>query len=99
MKNFGGSSSRVDFGSPSSKKDKIVGGNPVCPQPTPDWQKTINSFFTKTLNKGEEKAECNKENVSPTKRSIADEPATSSHKISKDNGAVVTMEEGISELE
>ncbi|PVD39306.1 hypothetical protein C0Q70_01935 [Pomacea canaliculata] len=26
---------------------KYAGGNPVCPRPTPDWQKGIDSFFTK----------------------------------------------------
>lgn len=102
-KNFGGTSSRLDLGSPSSKKDKMIGGNPVCPQPTPNWQKPINNFFTKSSKPEDNRMECNKENVSPAKRRIADErtedQATSSHKVSKGNGAVITMEEGISELE
>ncbi|XP_061198001.1 PCNA-associated factor-like isoform X2 [Saccostrea echinata] len=42
-KALGGSSSSSD---PSSgKTGKYAGGNPVCPRPTPDWQKGINSFF------------------------------------------------------
>ena len=26
-------------------KGKYAGGNPVCPRPTPDWQKGIGDFF------------------------------------------------------
>ncbi|XP_072174851.1 PCNA-associated factor-like [Diadema setosum] len=29
------------------KKDRYGGGNTVCPQPTPDWQKSVSMFFTK----------------------------------------------------
>lgn len=27
------------------KRDKYSGGNPVNPQPTPEWQKSISKFF------------------------------------------------------
>uniref|UniRef100_A0A8C4Z4P4 PCNA-associated factor n=1 Tax=Gadus morhua TaxID=8049 RepID=A0A8C4Z4P4_GADMO len=29
----------------SPAKGKYAGGNPVCPRPTPDWQKGIGDFF------------------------------------------------------
>lgn len=96
-KNLGGTSSRVDLGSPSSKKDKLVGGNAVYPRPTPTWQKPINSFFAAP--KAEENHEGNKENTgSPLKSNSSETPSASVFK-SKQNGAVVTMEDGISELE
>ncbi|XP_062614341.1 PCNA-associated factor-like isoform X2 [Saccostrea cucullata] len=43
-KALGGSSSSSSDPS-SGKTGKYAGGNPVCPRPTPDWQKGINSFF------------------------------------------------------
>ncbi|XP_076813753.1 uncharacterized protein LOC143460209 [Clavelina lepadiformis] len=54
-KNVAGTSrSSIDALSPVGKKDKSVGGNPVCPRPTPDWQKSIGSFFTIVSTKEEE---------------------------------------------
>lgn len=29
----------------STAKGKYAGGNPVCPRPTPNWQKGIGDFF------------------------------------------------------
>ncbi|CAL8360674.1 unnamed protein product [Lota lota] len=40
--NNGGSSS-CPSGTPA--KGKYAGGNPVCPRPTPNWQKGIGDFF------------------------------------------------------
>ncbi|XP_078055978.1 PCNA-associated factor [Mustelus asterias] len=31
--------------SPGKKEGKYAGGNPVCPRPTPKWQKGIGEFF------------------------------------------------------
>lgn len=42
----------------AGKSAKYAGGNSVCPRPTPDWQKGINSFF-QSPQKG-------KENQSPS---------------------------------
>ncbi|XP_041480005.1 PCNA-associated factor-like [Lytechinus variegatus] len=63
--------------SPSAggKKDKYGGGNPVNPQPTPEWQKSINTFFTMTSpsssssgkeNKDPEDAPCSSKDVDRT---------------------------------
>ncbi|XP_025087701.1 PCNA-associated factor-like isoform X2 [Pomacea canaliculata] len=41
------SSSSVSSNGASPSGKKYAGGNPVCPRPTPDWQKGIDSFFTK----------------------------------------------------
>ncbi|CAL8291959.1 unnamed protein product [Boreogadus saida] len=41
--NGSGSSSSCAPGTPA--KGKYAGGNPVCPRPTPDWQKGIGDFF------------------------------------------------------
>ncbi|XP_023140441.1 PCNA-associated factor [Amphiprion ocellaris] len=32
-------------GSATPAKNKYAGGNPVCPRPTPTWQKGIGDFF------------------------------------------------------
>ncbi|KAJ8321228.1 hypothetical protein KUTeg_001222, partial [Tegillarca granosa] len=40
----------------SGKASKYAGGNPVCPRPTPEWQKGIGSFF-QSPNKGKENSE------------------------------------------
>lgn len=40
-------------------KNKYAGGNPVCPRPTPKWQKGIGDFFGGPSRKPE------KENVHP----------------------------------
>uniref|UniRef100_W5L4X7 PCNA-associated factor n=1 Tax=Astyanax mexicanus TaxID=7994 RepID=W5L4X7_ASTMX len=37
------SSSSSQAGTPA--KNKYAGGNPVCPRPTPTWQKGIGDFF------------------------------------------------------
>nr|XP_054768915.1 PCNA-associated factor-like [Lytechinus pictus] len=52
--------------SPSSggKKDKYGGGNPVNPQPTPEWQKSINTFFTMTPSSSSSSSS-GKENTDP----------------------------------
>uniref|UniRef100_H2YWF4 PCNA-associated factor n=1 Tax=Ciona savignyi TaxID=51511 RepID=H2YWF4_CIOSA len=57
-KNFTASSSHssVDFSSPSGKKNN-VGGNPVCPRPTPDWQKPIATFFQSKPTKSQSEAD------------------------------------------
>ncbi|KAJ8002959.1 hypothetical protein DPEC_G00164370 [Dallia pectoralis] len=34
-------------------KNKFAGGNPVCPRPTPTWQKGIGDFFGGTSRKPE----------------------------------------------
>ncbi|KAK7113395.1 PCNA-associated factor-like isoform X2 [Littorina saxatilis] len=48
-KNVGGSSSSAGCSSSAnlgaSPAGKYAGGNPVCPRPTPDWQKGIGTFF------------------------------------------------------
>ena len=46
-----------DFVHGNTYAGKYAGGNPVCPRPTPDWQKGINSFFSKKPS--------NKENQEP----------------------------------
>lgn len=46
-----------DFAHGNTYAGKYAGGNPVCPRPTPDWQKGINSFFSKKPS--------NKENQEP----------------------------------
>ncbi|KAH3824044.1 PCNA-associated factor-like [Dreissena polymorpha] len=46
-KAFGGASSSSSDASPSGKgAGKYAGGNPVCPRPTPDWQKGIGTFLS-----------------------------------------------------
>lgn len=42
-----------------SAKSKYAGGNPVCPRPTPPWQKGIGDFFGGPSRKPE------KENLHP----------------------------------
>ncbi|KAG7468304.1 hypothetical protein MATL_G00141430 [Megalops atlanticus] len=47
-KSLGASSSANTAGSSQSgtpAKNKYAGGNPVCPRPTPTWQKGIGDFF------------------------------------------------------
>lgn len=46
-KSLGASSSNATSNSQSSTpaKNKYAGGNPVCPRPTPTWQKGIGDFF------------------------------------------------------
>ena len=36
---------------------KYAGGNPVCPRPTPDWQKGISAFLLKSPNSDKENQE------------------------------------------
>ncbi|BFZ23487.1 hypothetical protein BsWGS_26526 [Bradybaena similaris] len=43
----GPSSSSADGGSPAGK-GKYAGGNPAVQRPTPEWQKGISTFFTKS---------------------------------------------------
>ncbi|KAM9503210.1 PCNA-associated factor-like isoform 3-T3 [Salvelinus alpinus] len=38
-------SSGSQAGTPGESKSKFAGGNPVCPRPTPTWQKGIGDFF------------------------------------------------------
>lgn len=126
-KNFGGTSSRIDLGSPSSKKDKYAGGNPVCPRPTPNWQKPIDTFFTNTKTnsdseKSPDKTKSNteksldktnlniekenvnpgssNENISPKKRKLQTDNDNTAGPCGSNiaaNGAVVTMDDEISE--
>ncbi|XP_031168964.1 PCNA-associated factor [Sander lucioperca] len=47
-KSLGSSSANASSSSSQSTtpaKGKYAGGNPVCPRPTPDWQKGIGDFF------------------------------------------------------
>ncbi|KAM9377160.1 PCNA-associated factor isoform 1-T2 [Pholidichthys leucotaenia] len=47
-KSLGASSSNSSSSSSQSStpaKNKYAGGNPVCPRPTPTWQKGIGHFF------------------------------------------------------
>ncbi|XP_053497574.1 PCNA-associated factor [Ictalurus furcatus] len=62
-KSLGASSSGNSSSSSSQAatpgKNKYAGGNPVCPRPTPEWQKGIGDFFGGPSRKPE------KENVHP----------------------------------
>ncbi|KAL5014129.1 hypothetical protein ScPMuIL_008399 [Solemya velum] len=42
----GGGNSGSSSTPESPAGNKYAGGNPVCPRPTPDWQKGISHFFT-----------------------------------------------------
>ncbi|XP_026220605.1 PCNA-associated factor [Anabas testudineus] len=47
-KSLGSSSANASSSSSQSStpaKNKYAGGNPVCPRPTPTWQKGIGDFF------------------------------------------------------
>ncbi|XP_035666973.1 PCNA-associated factor-like isoform X2 [Branchiostoma floridae] len=45
-------SSNFTPGSPGSgASSKYAGGNPVCPRPTPAWQKGIGNFFSQGVSK------------------------------------------------
>ncbi|XP_015254351.1 PREDICTED: PCNA-associated factor [Cyprinodon variegatus] len=63
-KSLGASSANAASSSGSScstpAKNKYAGGNPVCPRPTPTWQKGIGDFFGGPPRKPE------KENQKPT---------------------------------
>ncbi|KAK3597800.1 hypothetical protein CHS0354_006170 [Potamilus streckersoni] len=50
----GAASSSSSSGVSSSGKNKYAGCNPVCMRPTPEWQKGIGSFFTKSQAEGKE---------------------------------------------
>ncbi|XP_078388680.1 PCNA-associated factor [Cetorhinus maximus] len=39
------STANTSLTSPGKKENKYAGGNPVCPRPTPKWQKGIGEFF------------------------------------------------------
>ncbi|XP_007883345.1 PCNA-associated factor isoform X1 [Callorhinchus milii] len=39
------STANTSLTSPGKKESKYAGGNPVCPRPTPKWQKGIGEFF------------------------------------------------------
>ncbi|XP_030627722.1 PCNA-associated factor [Chanos chanos] len=39
-------------------KNKYAGGNPVCPRPTPSWQKGIGDFFGGPSRKPEKENQC-----------------------------------------
>jgi len=56
----GGGAGPSAVGSPAGKVSKYAGGNVVCPRPTPEWQKGIGSFLTKTP-----KSPKDKENADP----------------------------------
>ncbi|KAM4734276.1 PCNA-associated factor [Anableps anableps] len=63
-KSLGSSSANAAASSSSHSstpaKNKYAGGNPVCPRPTPTWQKGIGDFFGGPSRKPE------KENQKPT---------------------------------
>ncbi|KAL4221124.1 hypothetical protein ACF0H5_019383 [Mactra antiquata] len=48
-KALGGAGPSCDSASPSGKSGKYAGGNPVCPRPTPEWQKGIGGFLSKKV--------------------------------------------------
>ncbi|KAI8796074.1 PCNA-associated factor [Biomphalaria glabrata] len=48
-KGLGGASSSSSSEASPSGKNKYGGGNPVCPRPTPEWQKEISNFFVKPI--------------------------------------------------
>ena len=50
------------MGSPAGKNEKYAGGNPVCPRPTPEWQKGIGAFMNKKPKLNEEEFSISKEN-------------------------------------
>ncbi|XP_019615339.1 PREDICTED: PCNA-associated factor-like [Branchiostoma belcheri] len=77
-------SSNFTPGSPagSGASSKYAGGNPVCPRPTPAWQKGIGNFF----NQGG-----SKENRTPQEK---DQGTGSS---SSASNCVADMDEGITE--
>ncbi|XP_026057796.1 PCNA-associated factor-like [Carassius auratus] len=60
-------SSGAQSGTPA--KSKYAGGNPVCPRPTPSWQKGIGDFFGGPSRKPE------KENLHPAPDDEDDEEA------------------------
>ncbi|XP_038077419.1 PCNA-associated factor-like [Patiria miniata] len=64
-KNLGASSTAMKAGnsmkSPAGKKGKYGGGNPVCPRPTPEWQKEITNFMIRSPRSTTKQ----KENVNP----------------------------------
>jgi len=53
----GGGAGPSAVGSPAGKVSKYAGGNAACPRPTPEWQKGIGSFLTKTPKKDKENAD------------------------------------------
>lgn len=54
------SSSTPNSKASSSKKNSSIGGNPVCPRETPEWQKPITNFFQRK-DHGENSNQTNKE--------------------------------------
>ncbi|CAL1591948.1 unnamed protein product [Knipowitschia caucasica] len=80
-KSLGASSSNAGSSSSSCStpaKGKYAGGNPVCPRPTPDWQKGIGDFFGGPPRKPEKEKE--KENLKP---SVEDEEEAGGSGVSK----------------
>ncbi|KAK7891293.1 hypothetical protein WMY93_023256 [Mugilogobius chulae] len=76
-KSLGASSSNAgssSSGCATPAKNKYAGGNPVCPRPTPDWQKGIGDFFGGPPRKPE------KENMKP---SVEDEEEAGGSGMSK----------------
>ncbi|XP_059164778.1 PCNA-associated factor-like [Physella acuta] len=70
-KSFSGASSSTgssDGGSPAGK-GKYAGGNPVCPRPTPDWQKGISTFFTKPSGSSPSKSQSSQDSKSSSSSS------------------------------
>ncbi|XP_051898620.1 PCNA-associated factor [Pristis pectinata] len=61
------STANISLTSPGKKENKYAGGNPVCPRPTPKWQKGIGEFF------GGPSKQPEKENAVPSD----DEPTSS----------------------
>ncbi|XP_043536457.1 PCNA-associated factor [Chiloscyllium punctatum] len=51
------STANVSLTSPGKKENKYAGGNPVCPRPTPKWQKGIGEFFGPFKQPGKENTE------------------------------------------
>uniref|UniRef100_A0A665VN57 PCNA-associated factor n=1 Tax=Echeneis naucrates TaxID=173247 RepID=A0A665VN57_ECHNA len=67
-------------------KNKYAGGNPVCPRPTPTWQKGIGDFFGGPPRKPE------KENQRPNEVEDDEEAGGSGmSKASKNNGLMDVM--------
>ncbi|CAM4733594.1 hypothetical protein PO909_022076 [Leuciscus waleckii] len=64
-------------------KSKYAGGNPVCPRPTPTWQKGIGDFFGGPGRKPE------KENLHPTDEDEEEEAGGSSTKAHRKSRPII----------
>lgn len=82
-KALGGAGPSSAGASPSGKAaGKYAGGNPVCPRPTPDWQKGIGGFLSKQKSSDKENTEPSSdlEIIETDKAGSSKEPAAGSSK-------------------